>query len=113
MMNALTAVKRGTSSTRHGYDLERGGGAGEPVQGRARNGQFKIEPRLNRIGNRNEAAEPILLDDSRNGGDINNKEEGEYVGNAGLKDVMYPGGDGESDNNRPEIKCGIRDNPGL
>lgn len=105
------------TSTRHGFDLERGGRdvgpeiGGEPVQGRARSRGFEIEPGLNRTG----SEEPILLDDRRNGGEVmEDKEEGEYVGNEqGLKDVMYPGGEGESDNNRPEMKCGIRDNPGL
>ncbi|KAI3775735.1 hypothetical protein L1987_45487 [Smallanthus sonchifolius] len=122
----------GTSSNsntnRHGADLESGGGGGGsvspkvemgPVPGRSRNRSFEIGPDLNRNRDRdNNEADPILSereeDDRRNGGV--DKKEDEFMSDKELIDVKYPGGGGESgdgEQNPPEMKCGIRDNPGL
>ncbi|KAK1421503.1 hypothetical protein QVD17_23879 [Tagetes erecta] len=128
------------TSNRHGTDLERGtsatataattttagGGDGgsvlpkneiDPVVERTRNQSFEIGPDLNR--NRDNEADPILTE--RNEDD--NKKEDEYDSKKEMIDIKYPGG-GEYANanananangelNQPEMKCGIRDNPGL
>ncbi|KAI7751016.1 hypothetical protein M8C21_023465 [Ambrosia artemisiifolia] len=108
----------------HGVDLESGGGG---VNGSVLE-KTEIGPLVGRNGDNNnnnkrrindEAEQPILSErgegDGRNGEDNNNnkkeKDEEEVV------DVKYPGGgDGgysDGEQSLPEMKCGIRDNPGL
>lgn len=115
---------RRSNTNRDVVDLERGGGGGslsakieiDPVQGRSRDRSIEIEPDLNR-NRKDSEADPILAereeDERRNGGvsasGDGNKKEGECK----PIDIMYPGGGGESWNQPPEMKCGIRDNPGL
>lgn len=90
----------------------------DPVHGSTRNStSFEIEPELNR--NRNDSdveGEPILSErqeeDERRNGVVSpaSKKEAEFI------DIMYPGGEGNypnEDQNQPQLKCGIRDNPGL
>ena len=103
----------GTTS-RDVADLERGGGGSsidiDPV---TRNRSFEIEPALNR--NRNDSeVDPILPEREEN---QRRNVDGNKKGREEAIDIMYPGGGGESGNgewNQPsEMKCGIRDNPGL
>ncbi|KAD5960678.1 hypothetical protein E3N88_12150 [Mikania micrantha] len=125
------------TSNRHGVDLERGAGADgsvspeieiDPVPGRIGNQRFEICPNSNRNRGANES-DPILSErhegDKRNdvsassGGDPvmeHSKKENEHIINKEMIDVKYPGGGGEfvdGEQNQPELKCGIRDNPGL
>ncbi|KAJ0770704.1 putative xanthine/uracil/vitamin C permease [Helianthus annuus] len=119
----------GSSSVRdrsgpHGVDLESGGGGGgggleksevEPVVGRGVNRRVEIGPELNRDRVENEA-EPILSDhvepelnrERRNG-----VFETSGGGDKEVVDVKYPGGGGDGEESLPEMKCGVRDNPGL
>ncbi|KAL8211264.1 hypothetical protein R6Q57_005701 [Mikania cordata] len=125
------------TSRLHGVDLERDAGADgsvppeieiDPVPGRIRKQRFEIVPDSNRNRGANES-DPILSErdegDKRNdvsatsGGDPvmeHSKKENEHIINKEMIDVKYPGGGGEfvdDEQNQPEMKCGIRDNPGL
>nr|XP_043633864.1 nucleobase-ascorbate transporter 11 isoform X2 [Erigeron canadensis] len=102
----------GSSRSSGGRNVERTGGGGggsvlpeiEPVQRMMRNSGFEIEPEVNRVRNDNEA-DPILLEREE---DERRSKKDEFI------DVKYPGGDeGEFGNGEPEMKCGIRDNPGF
>ncbi|KAK9074498.1 hypothetical protein SSX86_007096 [Deinandra increscens subsp. villosa] len=113
---------RSNSNTRrHATDLETGGGSVSQ--------KFEIGPDLNRNRGENEAS-PILAERGEGvgrNGDVSafigggqviedDKKDDEYLSNKGKIDVMYPGGGGESGNGeeyQPEMKCGVRDNPGL
>ncbi|KAI3508649.1 hypothetical protein L1887_23658 [Cichorium endivia] len=111
---------------------ERGGGSVspkieiDPVLGRSRNRSFEIEPDLNR-NNNNSEADPILPEKEENerrnsevsasGNGVqameHNKIDDEHLNRHESIDIAYPGGKGESEWNPPEMKCGIRDNPGF
>ncbi|XP_071706645.1 nucleobase-ascorbate transporter 11 [Rutidosis leptorrhynchoides] len=91
----------------------------DPVPGRTRNSStnFEIEPELNLNRNSSDVeAEPILSErqqeDERKNGVVSpsSKKEAEFI------DILYPGGEEnypKEDQSQPEMKCGIRDNPGL
>ncbi|XP_023747112.1 nucleobase-ascorbate transporter 11 [Lactuca sativa] len=123
-------TSRGRSSTnRDGFRGESGGGSmspkieSDPVQATTRNRSFEIEPDSNRNRNNSEA-DPILPERGENergnteasanwNNGEHNKIDDEYVGKHESIDITYPGGKGESEWNQPEMKYGIRDNPGF
>ncbi|KAL4556807.1 hypothetical protein LXL04_034970 [Taraxacum kok-saghyz] len=103
--------ERDRSSTNRDGFRDASGGASmspkveiDPVLGTTTNTSLEIEPDLNR--NRNDSdTDPILPE--------RDKIYDEYVGRHESIDIQYPGGKGESEWNQPEMKCGIRDNPGF